>query len=52
MLSNFPGLLWASTSPKGGKDRGSGEDQGKAETLLRLSLLRCVYPFDGFKISD
>ncbi|CAD6265196.1 unnamed protein product [Miscanthus lutarioriparius] len=38
--------------PKGGKDRGSREDQGKVETLLRLSLLRCFCPFDGFKISD
>jgi len=52
MLSNFQGLLGAATSPKGGKDRGSREDQGKAETLLRLSLLRCVSPFNGFKISD
>jgi len=48
MLSNFPGLLWVLTNPKGGNDRYSREDLAKVETPLGLSLLRYIYPFNDF----
>jgi len=48
MLSNFPGLLWVLTNPKGGNDRYSREDLAKVETPLGLFLLRYIYPFSDF----
>lgn len=49
MLSNFRGLLWVLTGPKGGNDRGSREDLAEVEIPLGLSLLRYIYQFSNFR---